>query len=208
MVSHGLRTMLYTPDGIDAAAAAAEAGGAEIAVHLKLDTGMHRVGAHPDDAVTLAKQVQAHPSLRLEGVATHLAVADEPDDPATAEQLAVFDDALAELARHGIDVPLVHAANSAGAIAHPPARYSFVRAGISVYGLAPAPGMAADDHRAPSRDGPEGQGQPREDDRGGRPHLLRVASSVRSHARWWRRCPSATPTVCHAVCSAPGARCW
>ena len=62
---------------------------------------MHRVGAHPDDAVTLAKQVQAHPALRLEGVATHLAVADEPDDPATAEQLAVFDDALAELARHG-----------------------------------------------------------------------------------------------------------
>ena len=143
VVSHGLRTMLYTPDGIDAAAAAAEAGGAEIAVHLKLDTGMHRVGAHPDDAVSLAKQVQAHPTLRLEGVATHLAVADEPDEPATAEQLAVFDDALAELARHGIDVPLVHAANSAGAIAHPPARYSFVRAGISVYGLAPAPGMAA-----------------------------------------------------------------
>jgi alanine racemase len=142
VASHDLRPILYTGGGIKAAGRAAQCAGCRMAVHLKIDTGMHRVGAHPDEAVGLAKQVAAHPSLTLEGVATHLAKADEPDDPATALQLARFDEVLAELARHGFHPPLVHAANSAGAIAHPRARRSLVRTGISVYGLAPSPGMA------------------------------------------------------------------
>ena len=104
VVAHELRPMLYTPDGIDAAAAAADAGGAPIAVHLKVDTGMHRVGADPDDAVALAERCSAAARrCGSKGCATHLAVADEPDDPSTAEQLDRFDAALAALARHGIE---------------------------------------------------------------------------------------------------------
>jgi alanine racemase len=79
--------------------------------------------------------------LVLVGVFTHLAMADEPDDPFTARQLARFDEALEALAMpSGI---LVHAANSAGAIAHPDARRSFVRAGIAIYGISPGHALDA-----------------------------------------------------------------
>jgi alanine racemase len=72
-----------------------------------------------------------------------LAVADEPLNPFTDHQLDRFDAVLAALAAAGHHPPLVHAANSAGAIAHPRARYSLVRAGIVIYGIAPGPGVAA-----------------------------------------------------------------
>jgi len=75
-------------------------------------------------------------------VFTHLACADEPSHPATAEQLARLDVVLAELDAAGLAPPLVHAANSAGALAHPDARRSFVRAGIALYGISPGPGVA------------------------------------------------------------------
>jgi alanine racemase len=137
LVAHGLTPTVTTPAGIDALAAVRQPG---VAVHLKLDTGMHRIGARPEDAPALAARVRAHsPWLHLAGVYTHLAVADEPADPYTGEQLRRFDVALAELA----DPPaMIHAANSAGALAHPAARRSLVRAGIVVYGIIPGPGVA------------------------------------------------------------------
>jgi alanine racemase len=139
---HGLRPTLYTAAAIGAAADAAESLAEVLPVHLKVDTGMRRVGAAPADAAVLARLVADAPSLALEGVMTHLAVADEPDRPATSEQLAALDAVLAELAALGVRPPLVHAANSAAAIAHPAARRSLVRAGIAVYGLPPSPAMA------------------------------------------------------------------
>jgi alanine racemase len=98
---------------------------------------MHRVGASPAAAVELAARIRNSGRLRLAGVFTHLAVADEPARLETAEQLRVFD---AVLARIG-PVEVVHAANSAGALAHPASRRSFVRAGIAVYGVAPGPDL-------------------------------------------------------------------
>src|SRR5205807_1484145 len=68
--------------------------------------------------------------------------ADEPGNPYTAQQLATFEAAVAALAAHGIHPPLLHAANSAGAIAHPAARYGMVRCGIALYGLDPDPALA------------------------------------------------------------------
>jgi alanine racemase len=142
VVRWGLRTVVYTPAAIDGLAAVGRAAGDRpVPVHLKVDTGMHRVGAWPEDALALASRVDAEPSLVLEGVMTHLAVADDPDDPYTAGQLDAFDAVLAALRQAGIDPPLVHAANSAGGIAHPRARRSFVRAGIATYGIAPGPGV-------------------------------------------------------------------
>ncbi len=117
-------------------------------VHLKIDTGMHRVGAAPEDAVALARRILEAPGLRLGSVWTHLACADavspkgELLTAVTGAQLAVYERVLAHLAAAGIDVPLRHAANSAGAIAHPAARYDVVRCGIALYGLPPAPAMA------------------------------------------------------------------
>ncbi len=133
-----LRPTVYTRAGIEAAAAT----GAPLRVHLKVDTGMHRVGADPTDALGLARSVVGHPTLELEAVWTHCAVADEPDRSFTAEQLGRFDAVLDELAASGIDVPMTHAANSAGAIAHPAARRSLVRCGIAVYGIDPGPDLA------------------------------------------------------------------
>jgi alanine racemase len=84
----------------------------------------------------------AEAGLTVEGVWTHLAVADEPDDPFTAAQIGRFDAALARLTSLGVRPPLVHVANSAGALAHPDARRSLVRCGIATYGIRPAPAMA------------------------------------------------------------------
>lgn len=136
-----LRVSAYTPELVAQVGAAARAAGKVLAVHLKVDTGMHRVGARPEDAPALARAVVDHPGLHLEGVWTHCAVADEPENPFTGLQLDRYEAALAELAAAGIDVPLRHAANSAGAIAHPRARYDLVRCGIAVYGIPPAPAL-------------------------------------------------------------------
>src|SRR3546814_5791783 len=83
---------------------------------------MHRIGVTPAEAVDVARAIVASDSLELEGVWTHCAVADDPEDPFTAEQLFRYDAVLGALADAGITVPLRHAANSAGAIAHPASR--------------------------------------------------------------------------------------
>ena len=143
-VAHGLQLTVYRTEYLDALAAA---GGVDVPVHLKLDTGMQRSGARPDDAVDLAEAIARSSAARLEGVFTHLAVADEPDHPFTREQLDRFDAALDALSAAGHRPTLVHAANSAGAIVHPRARYSMVRPGIAIYGISPGPevdGMVCD----------------------------------------------------------------
>ncbi len=131
-----VRFTVASAAGIRALAAAA---GSERAVHLKVDTGMHRMGALPAELEAVAQALrEAGPALRLEGVWTHLAVADAPDDPFTAEQLRRFDRALDAL--RGLCVPsgIVHTANSAGLLAHPGARRDLVRPGIAVYGVPPS----------------------------------------------------------------------
>lgn len=139
VVAQGLTPTLYTHAGIEAAAkAVAAAAQPPLPVHLKVDTGMHRVGAAPADIAALVDAVVARPELRLEGLWTHLAVADELDNPYTRQQLDRFEQVRARLRARGIEPPVVHAANSAGTIDHPEARYDLVRCGIALYGLAPS----------------------------------------------------------------------
>ena len=143
VVEDKLTPTIYTRRGLAAllGAVAAQDEGAPVPVHLKVDTGMHRVGASPAQVLELARAVAANPVLSLEGLYTHLAVADEPADPYTKEQLATFDRVIAALAAGGTRPPLLHAANSAGALVHPASRYQMVRPGIAIYGLAPASSM-------------------------------------------------------------------
>jgi alanine racemase len=140
VVDAGLIPSLYTDEGVaslvDALRAAPRRG--PFAVHVKVDTGMHRVGAGPAEAVALAARIASQPELALEGVFTHLAVADEIGDPYTDRQLDVFDGVVAALAAAGVRPSQLHAANSAGAILHPRSRYDMVRCGIALYGLSPA----------------------------------------------------------------------
>lgn len=112
-----------------------------VAIHIKVDTGMHRVGVAPDGVVALARHIEADPSLELEGLWTHFAVAEEDTD-FTRDQLSALKDVIAELASNGIAVPLVHAANTAGALLFPEARFDMVRVGLGIYGLRPAPHVA------------------------------------------------------------------
>lgn len=139
VVASALTPTLYTPVGVAALVEAAEAaGGQAVAVHVKVDTGMHRVGADPHGAVALCRGIAAEASLELEGLYTHFAVADEPAAAETAAQLALFLDTAGRLADDGITPRLLHAANSAGALLHPASRLDLVRCGIALYGLAPA----------------------------------------------------------------------
>jgi alanine racemase len=143
VVQYGLTPVVYTPQGIESLAKAVAVSGAHsLGVHLKVDTGMHRVGCRAEDAVELAVQVTSHPELDLAGTCTHFAVADEPDDPYSAEQIARFTEVIEALRAAGIDPGRVHACNTAGALTLPGARYDFVRAGIGIYGVAPAPALA------------------------------------------------------------------
>lgn len=141
-VSASVHLTVCRAEVVDAAREAAERAGVELPVHLKVDTGMHRIGAPPEEAVVLARSVVDAPGLDLHGVWTHCAVADEPDDPYTARQLDLFDDVLERLAAEGIEPPVRHAANSAAAIAHPESRFDLVRCGIAIYGVAPSTTLA------------------------------------------------------------------
>lgn len=137
VVANELRATVYSVEAVDAL----EASGSRVAVHLKLDTGMRRVGAAPAEAVALARRIERAARLTLEGVCTHCAVADEPDNAFTGEQLARFAGALDALGREGIEVPVRHAANSATLLSRPDGCYDLVRPGIALYGVAPAPAL-------------------------------------------------------------------
>jgi len=144
VVALGLTPVAYTPPGIDALAKAVADSGAEpLPVHLKVDTGMHRVGCAVADAGRLAESITTRDELRLEGVLTHLAVADEPGNPYTPQQLDRFEAVLDDLRRAGVGFDLVHAANSAALLEDADrARFDLVRCGIAVYGVPPAPDLA------------------------------------------------------------------
>jgi len=139
--AHHLTPTIYHEEAV---ARASETVGrnARWGVHLKVDTGMHRVGATPRDAVDLAARVLLADNLLLEGVFTHLAVADTPQRSETDEQLRRFGAVLADLDAAGIDPGVVHAANSAGLLAHPGSHFAMVRAGIAAYGIPPSPHTA------------------------------------------------------------------
>jgi alanine racemase len=111
-------------------------------VHIKVDSGMRRFGALPDEAAAVAAYVARSRSLRLAGIFTHFADADAPEEAYTASQAATFEAVLARLAAEQIRPPLVHAANSAATLRWRAYDYDLVRIGIALYGLPPAPGFA------------------------------------------------------------------
>jgi alanine racemase len=141
IVGYGLTPTVTTTRGAATIANAAATAERVVKVHLKIDTGMHRVGVAPEEAVMLAKFITSFPSLEIEGVFTHFAVADEPTHEANARQLATFSATLDELEAANITPPLIHAANSAAAIADEKSRFTMVRGGITTYGLTPGEGV-------------------------------------------------------------------
>ena len=144
VVALRLTPTVYTQQGVEAAAKAVAATEAPpLDVHVKVDTGMHRVGASPEATPAVVRAVADRPELNFAGLWTHFAVADEPGSPFTDEQCARFDAVIAQLVEQGLRPPMVHACNSAGALAHPAAHHDLVRCGIALYGVAPSTALAA-----------------------------------------------------------------
>jgi alanine racemase len=124
---------------LDDVAAAAESIGRSARVHLKIDTGLGRGGCAPDQWPALVQAAMAAPGIDVVGIWSHLASADIPSAPETAEQVAVFDEALALADRAGVRPEVRHIASSGAALTRPETRYDLVRLGIAVYGIAPGP---------------------------------------------------------------------
>ncbi|MDR2184944.1 MAG: alanine racemase [Treponema sp.] len=124
-----------------ALAAAAEREGIRLPVHLKVDTGMGRIGCRPEEAAELGRYIQSLKSLEYAGTATHLAVSDSTageDIRYTRQQLARFREAVESLKQAGVDPGVVHAANTGGVVFHEESWFDMVRPGILLYGYAPA----------------------------------------------------------------------
>jgi alanine racemase len=136
---------LYTPESVRRFARAAREAGTVVPVHVKVDTGMHRYGVDPTDVAAFLAAVAREEGLRLEGLWSHFAVAEDVLNPYTKQQFERFNDVLAQAALTlGPDAGglIRHLSNSAGILTFPEAHFDMVRAGIAVYGIYPSPELA------------------------------------------------------------------
>lgn len=132
---------VFGDEGARALAQAAARSGRRARVHVKVDTGMGRLGVRPEDAVGFVRWLKGIPALEVEGVFTHLAAADEDDLSSARAQVEAFSSVLTALEREQVHVPYRHAANSAALLRLPGARLNLVRPGLAMYGIYPAPGL-------------------------------------------------------------------
>lgn len=129
---------VYTPELARALSEEAVARGTKAWVHIKVDTGMRRVGIYPESVAEFAALLRDLPGIEVEGIYTHFALASEPDNPFTDRQMDLFEKA-SEEAQAVLGHPVIrHAANSAGVMAFPRSHYDMVRPGIAMYGLPPS----------------------------------------------------------------------
>lgn len=142
LVAEHVDVGVAAPWALDEVAAGARAAGLPARVHLKVDTGMGRNGIMPadlPDVVRRAAALQASGEIRVVGLFSHLACADDPGHPSILRQAEAFDDAARTLAAAGLRPEVRHLANSAGVVTDPRLHYDLVRPGISVYGHSPDP---------------------------------------------------------------------
>jgi len=137
LLRYGLRPALFSPEFAAALSRAAVSTGSEVPYHLKINTGMNRIGVEWADAASFAVTLRGLPGITLEGVFTHFATADVPGDWDFERQMERFARVVEELRGSGIDPGIVHAANSPATILHPESHLGMVRCGIAVYGLHP-----------------------------------------------------------------------
>ncbi|MFZ5450416.1 MAG: alanine racemase [Thermodesulfobacteriota bacterium] len=139
-VGTGLEVALFRLDVARALAAAALAQGKKAGVHLKVDTGMGRLGLLPGEVLPFLEELRAYPQLEVLGLISHLAVADQEDKSYTFRQLEQFTGILQAARDRGWELPLSHIANSAALWELQEAHFALVRPGIMLYGSPPAAG--------------------------------------------------------------------
>jgi alanine racemase len=136
---HDLTPTVASPSAGRALQAAANARGARVRYHLKIDTGMHRLGFRHENLKWTLPELLASPNLDLEGVYTHFATADEPEHELFEGQRVAFDRALRVLAELGARPTYRHAANSAASLRDSRVWFDFIRPGLLLHGVVPPP---------------------------------------------------------------------
>jgi len=141
-VSHAIKEKIsltvYDISVAEAYASHAQSLQQRVNLHVKIDSGMGRLGVLTNRAVNFVEYVKKQESLMLEGVFTHFASADEPEKDVTAKQINQFEIVLRELESKNLLPAIIHAANSAGMINFPETRFNLIRAGIAIYGHPPS----------------------------------------------------------------------
>lgn len=137
IVANALVPAVYTEAFATALSDAAVEAGLRLPVHIKLDTGMHRAGLMADDVGAAVTRLKSLPGIEIEGVFSHLAVADVPDHPFTESQLDLFEELLGKIEGAGVQPKYRHIANSAATLSIERSHLDLVRCGIAAYGLWP-----------------------------------------------------------------------
>ena len=139
IISHDLTPTISTPGAARAVQATAARHNVRLRCHLKIDTGMNRLGFRHDNLRRTLPEVAASPNLEIAAVYTHFATADDPEHPAFASQRERFEQALELLPAIGISTRICHAANSAALLRDQRVWYDYVRPGLMLYGIVPPP---------------------------------------------------------------------
>jgi alanine racemase len=142
-IKNDITITLFSEEVLDSVIEHAKKLGKQAKVHLKVDTGMGRIGVQTkEEALKLAKKALSSDSIVLEGIFTHFAAADSADPSYTRQQFSNFMEIINYLHDHKIEVPIKHCCNSAGTMNFPEFHLDMVRVGISLYGLLPSPDVA------------------------------------------------------------------
>ncbi len=146
LIMQRIRPAVFRKDALEALDACAEKIGKKAVVHVKVDTGMSRIGIRPDEeGLFFMEWLFGLKHIEVEGIFTHFARADEADQTPALAQLEQFTAFVAEAERRvGKQIPLKHCSNSAGILTLPQANLSLVRAGITLYGLSPSEEVTRD----------------------------------------------------------------
>ena len=146
LIREEIRPAVYRRDTVEELAAAAAKVGKKAKVHIKVDTGMGRIGITPDEeGLEFVRFLIEHPELEVEGIFTHFAKSDETDKTSANHQLELFQNFIDKIQTElGITIPVKHCSNSAAILEMPQANMDMVRAGITTYGLYPSEEVSKD----------------------------------------------------------------
>ena len=139
LIQHNLTTTLHSQSLAKTLSQRAGTFGKEVGVHIKVDTGMGRLGTAPDQLLGLVEYITGLKNIKIESIFTHFSSADSNDPDFTKKQIERFQSALDQLKKAKFQIPLAHCANSAALLQFPESQYDLVRPGIALYGALPAP---------------------------------------------------------------------
>lgn len=139
VIDFGLEQTICSVEVAEALNQIASNKGTVVPVHIKIETGMGRVGVQPVDALPFARTIEKFKNLTIKGIFSHFSCVDEVDKTFAKKQVEIFDEVVREIEASGIKIPKKHMANSAAILDFPESYYDLVRPGIMIYGLYPSP---------------------------------------------------------------------